>query len=203
MQWTNVHGLGDTPSTTMMLSNGNYSAWKDGQGRVQVELYEFNGVDHTIEILPGTGVGQCGMTSSTLPTANVGLCAAYTMAKTWGLITASPSMDGGGTTMDGGTTTTDGGSLLDATSPGDTGGGSPDASAALDGSTAPDASSMMSSGDAGSSNDAGSGDSTLIITNAKPGGCGCGIAHARTQAGRPIAILLFVVPAIAVLRRRH
>jgi poly(hydroxyalkanoate) depolymerase family esterase len=202
MQWTNVHGLGETPSTTMMLANGNYSAWKDGQGRVQVELYEFTGVDHTIEILPGNGEGQCGMTSSTLPTANVGLCAAYQMAKTWGLITLSPSMDGGGTTMDGGSTTTDGGGMIDATSPSDAGGGSPDGAAALDGSAAPDASSM-SPGDAGSASDADSGGSTLITTNAKPGGCGCGIAHEPTPSDLPIAIILFVAPAFGVLRRRR
>ncbi|MFB8771719.1 extracellular catalytic domain type 1 short-chain-length polyhydroxyalkanoate depolymerase [Streptomyces broussonetiae] len=92
-QWTNVWGLGQTPSRTRSLTGGTtLTSYDDASGRPAVQVYSISGMAHGLAVDPGSGAEQCG-TSGTYYLDTI--CSSLHTARFWGL-----DGDGGG---DGGT----------------------------------------------------------------------------------------------------
>ena len=107
-QWTNVHGVSDTPTATGTVDGATYSAFKDAQGVTVVESYEVPGMTHGVAVAPSK---QCGATSTYA--FDKGICASRRVAEFFGIIPATstpPVTADGGTIVvnpgDGGTTST-------------------------------------------------------------------------------------------------
>ncbi|MFD5712887.1 PHB depolymerase family esterase [Streptomyces pharetrae] len=86
-QWTNVWGIGQTPSRTVGLTGGTtLGVYDDASGRPAVEVYSVSGMAHGLPVDPGSGAGQCGSTGTYYLDT---ICSSHHTARFWGL-------DGGG-----------------------------------------------------------------------------------------------------------
>ncbi|GAP51714.1 alpha/beta hydrolase family esterase [Streptomyces azureus] len=82
-QWTNVLGLGQTPSRTESLGGGTTrSVYDDASGRPSVEVYSVSGMGHGLAVDPGNGPEQCGSTGAYYLDT---VCSSYHTARFWGL----------------------------------------------------------------------------------------------------------------------
>jgi poly(hydroxyalkanoate) depolymerase family esterase len=81
-QWTNVHGIPATPTSTDTVAGYPHAVYASG-GRTLVETYTITGMGHGQPLDPGTGDGQCGTAGAYL--LDVGICAAWHMSTAWGL----------------------------------------------------------------------------------------------------------------------
>ncbi|WP_051804022.1 MULTISPECIES: PHB depolymerase family esterase [unclassified Streptomyces] len=82
-QWTNVWGIGQTPSRTEGLSGGvTLSVYDDASGRPAVEVYSVSGMGHGLAVDPGNGGEQCGSTGTYYLDT---ICSSYHTARFWGL----------------------------------------------------------------------------------------------------------------------
>jgi poly(hydroxyalkanoate) depolymerase family esterase len=57
-QWTNVHGLPQTPTSTGPVASHVRKVFADAQGNARVESYELKSIGHTIAVDPPNGCGQ-------------------------------------------------------------------------------------------------------------------------------------------------
>jgi poly(hydroxyalkanoate) depolymerase family esterase len=89
-QWTNVWGIGQTPSTTSTLPGGTtMEAYNDAGGQPAVELYKVQGIGHGTPVDPGSAENQCGATGAYFLQS---ICSSYYIAQFWGLSgSAGPS----------------------------------------------------------------------------------------------------------------
>ncbi|MGW0960064.1 extracellular catalytic domain type 1 short-chain-length polyhydroxyalkanoate depolymerase [Streptomyces gelaticus] len=88
-QWTNVWGLGQTPTRTENLSGGTtLSIYDDAVGRPAVEVYSISGMAHGLAVDPGSGPEQCGSTGTYYLDT---ICSSYHTARFWGLDGDGPS----------------------------------------------------------------------------------------------------------------
>ncbi|WP_369142018.1 PHB depolymerase family esterase [Streptomyces sp. R44] len=95
-QWTDVWGIGQTPSRTKSLSGGTtLSEYDDASGKPAVQVYSISGMTHGLAVDPGSGPEQCG-TAGTYYLDTI--CSSYHTARFWGLDGAG---DGGGQTPGG------------------------------------------------------------------------------------------------------
>ncbi|RRR86517.1 PHB depolymerase family esterase [Streptomyces sp. RP5T] len=86
-QWTDVWGIGQTPSHTEELGGGTTrTVYDDASGRPAVEVYSVSGMAHGLAVDPGSGPEQCGTTGTYYLDT---VCSSYHTARFWGL-------DGGG-----------------------------------------------------------------------------------------------------------
>lgn len=85
-QWTNVHGLSQTPTSTDTVSGHTHKVFADGQGTTLVESYEINGMGHAVPVDPANGCGQTGSFVT-----NAKICAAGLAAQYFGLTQAAPT----------------------------------------------------------------------------------------------------------------
>ncbi|MFF0223776.1 PHB depolymerase family esterase [Streptomyces sp. NPDC004629] len=82
-QWTNVHGISQTPSSTTSLPAGTtLTSYDDTSGKPAVQLYQINGMGHGLAVDPGSGAEQCGTTAAYFLDT---ICSSYYTAKFWGL----------------------------------------------------------------------------------------------------------------------
>ncbi|MEV6329037.1 PHB depolymerase family esterase [Streptomyces sp. NPDC051909] len=82
-QWTNVWGIGQTPSRTESLSGGTtLSEYDDAGGRPAVSVYSVSGMAHGLAVDPGSGAEQCGTTGTYYLDT---ICSSYHTARFWGL----------------------------------------------------------------------------------------------------------------------
>ncbi|HEV7648356.1 MAG TPA: PHB depolymerase family esterase [Actinophytocola sp.] len=81
-QWTNVHGIPATPTSTDTVAGYPHAVYASG-GRTLVETYTITGMGHGQPLDPGTADGQCGTAGAFL--LDVGICAAWHMSAAWGL----------------------------------------------------------------------------------------------------------------------
>jgi poly(hydroxyalkanoate) depolymerase family esterase len=81
-QWTNVHGIPATPTSTDTVAGYPHAMYASG-GRTLVETYTITGMGHGQPLDPGTADGQCGTAGAFL--LDVNICAAWQMSTTWGL----------------------------------------------------------------------------------------------------------------------
>lgn len=82
-QWTNVHGMGTTPSATDTVAGYPHAVYRDGTGRTLVETYSITGMGHGQPVDPGTGTGQCGRAAAYV--LDVNICAAWQLSRFWHL----------------------------------------------------------------------------------------------------------------------
>ncbi|CAM5679306.1 hypothetical protein GCM10010222_19340 [Streptomyces tanashiensis] len=82
-QWTDVWGIGQTPSRTRSLSGGTtLSEYDDASGEPAVQVYSISGMAHGLAVDPGSGPEQCGSTGTYYLDT---ICSSYHTARFWGL----------------------------------------------------------------------------------------------------------------------
>ncbi|WNG55051.1 PHB depolymerase family esterase [Archangium gephyra] len=86
-QWTNVHGIDQTPDFTETVAGFPHKEYRNSAGTTLVETYDLTGMGHGVAIdpqysFPGTST-VCGATGSYL--SDVNICAVYYQAKFFGL----------------------------------------------------------------------------------------------------------------------
>ncbi|MFF4753555.1 extracellular catalytic domain type 1 short-chain-length polyhydroxyalkanoate depolymerase [Streptomyces sp. NPDC002514] len=92
-QWTNVHGLSQTPSSTVSLpGNTTLTSYNDSSGQAAVQLYQINGMGHGLAVDPGSGAQQCGTTAAYFLDT---ICSSYYTARFWGLDRSGGTDPGG------------------------------------------------------------------------------------------------------------
>lgn len=82
-QWTNVHGIGQTPASTDTVAGYPHAVYRNQIGRTVVETYSVTGMGHGQPVDPGTASGQCGHTAPYI--LDVNACAAWWLATGWQL----------------------------------------------------------------------------------------------------------------------
>ncbi|MFE4329381.1 PHB depolymerase family esterase [Streptomyces sp. NPDC056831] len=91
-QWTDVWGIGQTPSSTDALSgNTTRSTYNDASGKPAVQTYSVSGMGHGLAVNPGSGTEQCGTTTAYFLNT---ICSTYYTGVFWGLDRGTPG--GGG-----------------------------------------------------------------------------------------------------------
>ena len=82
-QWTAVHGLSQTASSTQSLTGGTTeTTYNDSSGTAQVAFFSISGMGHGTAVHPGTGVDNCGSTGAYFLDY---ICSSYYTAQFWGL----------------------------------------------------------------------------------------------------------------------
>ncbi|WP_103516593.1 PHB depolymerase family esterase [Streptomyces sp. SM10] len=90
-QWTDVWGIGQTPTGTESLPGGTTrSVYEDASGQPAVETFSVSGMGHGLPVSPGSGDRNCGSTAAYFLNT---ICSAYHTGVFWGLDTGTP---GGG-----------------------------------------------------------------------------------------------------------
>jgi poly(hydroxyalkanoate) depolymerase family esterase len=82
-QWTNVHGLSQTPSATDTVNGFPHQVFKNADGTTVIEVYSITNMGHGQTIHPAPGPEGCGSPESFF--YDFGICSAYRMATFWGL----------------------------------------------------------------------------------------------------------------------
>lgn len=82
-QWTNVHGIDQTPAGQDTVKGYPHKVYKDANGNALVESYTITGMGHGVPVDPGSGEDQCGKAGDFVLDAHI--CASYYIGKFWGL----------------------------------------------------------------------------------------------------------------------
>jgi poly(hydroxyalkanoate) depolymerase family esterase len=82
-QWSNVHGLPETPSSTVTTDGQSHALWKDNTGQTVLETYAINGMSHGVPVVPSAGCGQTGQYAF-----DKGICGSRHVAEFFGLLGA-------------------------------------------------------------------------------------------------------------------
>ncbi|NPC72398.1 PHB depolymerase family esterase [Corallococcus exiguus] len=94
-QWTQVHGIDQTPDTTDTVGGFPHKVYRDSAGTALVETYELTGMGHAVPVdpqysFPGSSTA-CGATGAYQ--SDVNLCGVYHQALFFGLTEASTPPD--------------------------------------------------------------------------------------------------------------
>ncbi len=89
-QWTDVWGIGQTPSSTSSLPGGTTEETYGGGGEPAVARFTISGMAHGLAVDPGSAADQCGTTGTYYLDY---ICSSYYTARFWGL---DGSSGGGG-----------------------------------------------------------------------------------------------------------
>lgn len=82
-QWTNVHGIDQTPEVSDTVGGFPHKVYKTASGQTRVETYTITGMGHGTPVDPGTGETQCGTAGAYI--LDVNLCSSYYIARFFGL----------------------------------------------------------------------------------------------------------------------
>lgn len=82
-QWTDVHGIDQTPDLQDSVAGYPHKVYKDAAGRALVETYTLTGMGHGTPVDPGSGESQCGTAGAYI--LDVNICSSYYIARFWGL----------------------------------------------------------------------------------------------------------------------
>jgi poly(3-hydroxybutyrate) depolymerase len=83
-QWTEFEGIDRGDARVANLPHGlRRTTYPDAAGRPAIELVLVRGMEHRMPINPGTGPETCGTPGGF--TAEIGVCAALSIARFWGL----------------------------------------------------------------------------------------------------------------------
>jgi poly(hydroxyalkanoate) depolymerase family esterase len=87
--WTNVWGIGQTPSSTQTLTGGTtQNTYNDSAGKPAVVTFSVSGMAHGLAVNPGSGTDQCGSTGTYYLNS---ICSSYYTAKFFGLDRSGPA----------------------------------------------------------------------------------------------------------------
>jgi feruloyl esterase len=87
-QWTNVLGLGPTPTSTGTLPASTAVENYDSGGVTMVRVYRVSGMQHGLPVDPGAGLDQCGTAAAYFLDT---ICSAYRDALFFGLDASGPT----------------------------------------------------------------------------------------------------------------
>ena len=82
-QWTNVHGIDQTPEVSDTVGGFPHKVYKTASGQTRVETYTITGMGHGTPVDPGTGETQCGTAGAYI--LDVNLCSSYYIGRFFGL----------------------------------------------------------------------------------------------------------------------
>lgn len=82
-QWTDVHGIGQTPAVQDTINGHAHKMYQDANGKALVETFLVNGLGHGTPIDPGNADAQCGKAGAFIIAA--GICSSFHIARFWGL----------------------------------------------------------------------------------------------------------------------
>ncbi|MCE9668471.1 PHB depolymerase family esterase [Myxococcus stipitatus] len=99
-QWTNVHGIDQTPDTTETVAGFPHKVYRDAAGKALVETWEITGLGHAVAFdaqysFPGSSTA-CGSVGAYVTDMNI--CAVYHQAKFFGLVDGGTNPNPGGDT---------------------------------------------------------------------------------------------------------
>lgn len=192
-QWTDVHGLTQTPTASAMDDGQQHDSFADSSGDVQVERWQVAGMSHGFAVDTAT---SCGMAGSYIYDEHI--CTVRHMVAFFGLTgnTGSGSSSGGGSgggsgsAGDGGGGSGSGGDGGSGSASGGSGGGSSGGSSSS-GASSGAGSSGGTSGDAGAGLEGGSGLA------------GCSVGQCQSRNGAGVGAAAVAALALAVTRRRR
>jgi poly(hydroxyalkanoate) depolymerase family esterase len=81
-QWTNVHGLSDSPSYQELIGGHTHRIWSDANGEALIEAFTIRGMAHGVP-LATTGGERCGAAGPFF--LDVGISSAHHIARFWRL----------------------------------------------------------------------------------------------------------------------
>jgi poly(3-hydroxybutyrate) depolymerase len=90
-QWTNVHGISQTPAVSDTVKGFPHQVFKDASGNAIVETFGITGMGHGVPVDPGSGADQCGSTDPFV--LDVHICSSLFIARFWASSTSE--MDNG------------------------------------------------------------------------------------------------------------
>lgn len=82
-QWTAVHGIPATPSSTDTVAGYPHAVYRTAAGRAVVETYSITNMGHGQPVDPGTTTLHCGRTAAYI--LDVNICAAWHLGVSWQL----------------------------------------------------------------------------------------------------------------------
>jgi len=88
LQWTDVHGLAATPSSTTTTGRDTLERWNDNSSRTLVEQHLISNMGHGTPVAPTQGNGECGTAGAYI--LDVGICSTLEVARFFGLAGSAP-----------------------------------------------------------------------------------------------------------------
>ncbi len=82
-QWTNVHGIDQTPDVTDTVAGYPHKVWKNAAGKALVETFSITGMGHGTPVDPGAGAQQCGTAGAYILDKDI--CSSWYIGKFFGL----------------------------------------------------------------------------------------------------------------------
>jgi feruloyl esterase len=82
-QWTNVHGLSDSPSYQEFIGSHMRRIWSDANGKALVEAFSISGMAHGVPLATTTGGESCGAAGAFF--LDVGISSTHHIASFWRL----------------------------------------------------------------------------------------------------------------------
>jgi hypothetical protein len=82
-QWTNVHGLSDSPSYQESIGSHARRVWNDANGKALIEAFTISGMAHGVPLATTTGGESCGAAGAFF--LDVGISSTHHIARFWRL----------------------------------------------------------------------------------------------------------------------
>lgn len=82
-QWTNVHGLSDSPSYQESIGSHARRVWNDASGDAVIEAFTLSGMAHGVPLATKTDAESCGAAGAFF--LDVGICSTRRIARFWRL----------------------------------------------------------------------------------------------------------------------
>jgi poly(hydroxyalkanoate) depolymerase family esterase len=82
-QWTNVHGLSDSPSSQESMGSHTRRVWNDATCKPLIEAFTISGMAHGVPLATTTGVESCGAAGAFF--LDVGISSTHHIARFWRL----------------------------------------------------------------------------------------------------------------------
>jgi poly(hydroxyalkanoate) depolymerase family esterase len=80
-QWTNVHGLPDSPSHQESNESHTRRVWNDANGKALIEAFTISGMAHGVPLATATGEESCGAAGAFF--LDVGISSTHHIARFW------------------------------------------------------------------------------------------------------------------------
>ena len=82
-QWTNLHGLSDSPSYQELIGGHTRSVWSDANNNALIEAFIISGMAHGVPLATTTGGERCGAAGAFF--LDVGISSTHHIARFWRL----------------------------------------------------------------------------------------------------------------------
>jgi feruloyl esterase len=82
-QWTNVHGLTDSPTHQELIGSHTRRVWTDASGKELVEAFSISGMGHGVPLATTTNAASCGAAGAFF--LDVGISSTHHIARFWRL----------------------------------------------------------------------------------------------------------------------